>query len=78
MPQNMKDQLNDWYLMQGGVQKSFRDITLDGLVRLGYKVMLELEDNENGPRQSPDKYFVLDILMKIYCGKVHMFQSILR
>ena len=73
-----KDQLDDWYITQGGTQKSLGDVILAGLTKPDVKVKVELEEDEAGPWASPGSYTVEEILMKIFSGTTRVFQAILR
>ena len=73
-----KDQLDDWYITQGGTQKSLGDVILAGLAKPDVKVQVELEEDEAGPRASPGSYTVEEILMKIFGGTGSIFHAILR
>lgn len=80
VPKSAKDQLDDWYFTQGGVQKSLGDVVLSGLSKTDTKVVVELKDDEDGPRHLPGEYSVIQLLMKmkIMSGTTRVFQSILK
>ena len=78
-PQSKKNDLDLMYIYQGGAQKSLGSTVLEGLIRPDYKVMVELEYDAitNEPRPSPGEYSVMELLTRIYIGRVRLFQAIL-
>ena len=44
----------------GAVNKSLGYVELPGLLKPDFKVIVELEDDEDGPQQSPGEYSVRD------------------
>ena len=63
----------------GAVQKSLGQVTLSGLRRPDYKVIVELHPDAKGPRASPGSYSVRDILTKMSgAGKIRLWQCIIQ
>ena len=78
-PQSKKNDLDLMYVYQGGAQESLGSTVLEGLIRPDYKVSVELEYDAitNEPRPSPGEYSVMELLTRIYIGRVRLFQAIL-
>ena len=78
-PQSKKNDLDLMYVYQGGAQESLGSTVLEGLIRPDYKVPVELEYDAitNEPRPSPGEYSVMELLTRIYIGRVRLFQAIL-
>ena len=60
----------------GAVNKSLGYVELPGLLKPDFKVIVELEDDEDGPQQSPGEYSVRELMMKITIGKTRLWQCI--
>ena len=73
-----KERFSEKVLNHGAVQKCLGQVTLKGLRRLDYKVVVELLPVAEGPRQSPGEYFLCDIAMKMRAGNSRLWQGILR
>ena len=60
--------------------KNLGNVVLEELIKLDFKVPVNLEDEVNGPRQSPSpgEYSVMDILTRIFIGKPILFQAVLK
>ena len=65
-------------LNHGAVQKCLGQVTLKGLCRLDYKVVVELLPDTEGARQSRGEYSLHDIAMKMRAGNSRLWQGILR
>ena len=74
---DVKTDLDDYYLDQGGCQMSLGHVTLTGIKNPNIKVKVYLEPDEDGERESPGLYSVMDLLMKIFAGRTRVFQAIL-
>ena len=76
--QKVKDNLDRLWINHGGAQKSLGNLVLEGIVDPHFKVKVDLEDDNDGPRSSPGDFSVIDILSKIFIGRPKLFQAILR
>ena len=74
-----KDRYGEKVINHGAVQKSLGQVTLSGLCRPDYKVIVELHPDAKGPRASPGSYSVRDILTKMSgAGKIRLWQCIIQ
>ena len=68
-----KERFLEKVLNHGAIQKCLGQVTLKGLRRLDYKVVVELLPDGNGPRQSPGEYSLRDIAMKMRAGNSRLW-----
>jgi hypothetical protein len=69
MAQGKKDDFVEKVRNHGATQKPLDNIELHGLIHPDYKVPVELQNDADGPSQSPGDYSVRDIMMKMKAGE---------
>ena len=68
-----KERFSEKVLNYEAVQKCLGQVTLKGLRRLDYKVVVKLLPDAERPRQSPGEYSLRDIATKMRAGNSQLW-----